>query len=90
MKFLLRLFVAAEVCLASLFSVELKAQTMPDFWWQCDEGDTTYNFHPATNFYQHNASDLRGHGWNVSTLGVSIGSKIILGGSFGVSHTWVW
>lgn len=41
-------------------------------------------------FYQHNASDLRGHGWNVSTLGVSIGSKIILGGSFGVSHTWVW
>ena len=49
MKFLLRLFVAAEVCLASLFSVELKAQTMPDFWWKCQDGDTTYNFNPAAN-----------------------------------------
>ena len=41
-------------------------------------------------FYQHNTSDLRGHGWNVSTLGISAGSKISLGGSLGVSHMWVW
>lgn len=49
MKLSLRLFVAAVVCLAGLFSVPLKAQTMPDFWWQCDEGDTSYNFNPAVN-----------------------------------------
>ena len=49
MKFLLRFFVAAFACYASLSNSPLKAQAMPDFWWQCDEGDTTYNFHPATN-----------------------------------------
>ena len=25
------------------------AQTMPDFWWQCDEGGTSYNFNPAVD-----------------------------------------
>ena len=49
MRFLLRFFVAALVCYASLSVSPLLAQTMPDFWWQCREGDTTYNFNPAVN-----------------------------------------
>lgn len=49
MKFLLRFFVAAFACYASLSVSPLLAQTMPDFWWKCQEGDTTYNFNPATN-----------------------------------------
>ena len=41
-------------------------------------------------FYQHSTSDLRGNGWNVSTHGVSMGSGTFLGGSYGVSYSWVW
>lgn len=49
MRFLLRFFVAALVCYASLSVSPLLAQTMPDFWWKCQDGDTTYNFNPAVN-----------------------------------------
>ena len=41
-------------------------------------------------FYQHSTSDLRGKGWNVSTCGLSVGSEIFLGGTAGVSYSWIW
>ena len=41
-------------------------------------------------FYQFSTSDLRGNGWNVSTYGASVGSEIFLGGTAGVSHSWIW
>ncbi len=41
-------------------------------------------------FYQHSTSDLRGNGWNVSTCGLSVGSEIFLGGTAGVSYSWIW
>ena len=49
MKLLLRFFVAAFACYAGLSNSPLRAQTTPDFWWTCQEGDTTYNFNPAVN-----------------------------------------
>ena len=33
---------------------------------------------------------LRGKGWNVSTCGLSVGSEIFLGGTAGVSYSWIW
>ena len=41
-------------------------------------------------YYQYSTSSLKESGWNVSSFGFSAGSAIIIGGTFGVSHTWVW
>ena len=49
MRNIINVFYISTILFLCLLKLPLQAQTLPDFWWQCSDGDTTYNFNPAVS-----------------------------------------